>query len=382
MPSVSPPILAFRAALRRAGTAAFAVAVAATLAACGGKDDKKPATQVAAKVNKEEISVHQINFVLQRTPGLPPERAAEAKKAILDRLIEQEVLVQAAGKAKLEREPDVLQQLEAARREILARAYLQKVASGAAKPTPAEVAEFYKAQPQLFTGRKIYKFNEILLGGRPANWAEIEKALAPTKSIQEAASVLRGFGIDATIATNSTRPSEQLPIAILPQLDKLKEGEVVIYQQPSAIVIAQITGIRADPVDEKRAGPVIEQFLVNKRRGEAVQTEVKRLRESAEVAYVGEFAAAAQAAPKAAAQSSAPAAPAAETKSAPSFSAPAGDAKAVPERAPSSDPSRVVPTYTPTPGSNATASGGGTSGLPAAPAEGDASIQKGLKGLN
>ena len=42
------------------------------LAGCGDKKKDKPASQTAAKVNKEEITVHQINFVLQQQRCLAP----------------------------------------------------------------------------------------------------------------------------------------------------------------------------------------------------------------------------------------------------------------------------------------------------------------------
>lgn len=290
--------------------AALAVALLAALglAACGG--DRKSATQVAAKVNKGEVSVHQINFVLQRTPGIRQEQVPQARKAILERLIEQELLVQAADAKGLDREPEVLQALETARREVLSRAYLARVAAGVPKPDAREVGEFFRQQPQLFANRKVYKLNEIVLQDRPPNWPEIEKALLPAGSIREVAAVLSGRGMDAPIATNITRATEQLPLPVVAQFEKLGEGEVAIYQQPPNIVIAEIVSARPAPVDETRAGPLIEQFLLNKRRAEAVQAEMKRLRETAKVSYLGEFGTGA--APTPAAPAPAPA-PAAET---------------------------------------------------------------------
>ena len=66
---------------------AAAVALSFMLAGCGDKKGDK-ASQTAAKVNKEEITVHQINFVMQQQRGLKPEQADAASRKILERLID------------------------------------------------------------------------------------------------------------------------------------------------------------------------------------------------------------------------------------------------------------------------------------------------------
>ncbi|MCC6852055.1 MAG: EpsD family peptidyl-prolyl cis-trans isomerase, partial [Rubrivivax sp.] len=110
-----------------------AAAAAPALAGCGSKKDKA-ASQTAAKVDKQEITVHQINYVLQQQRGLRPEQADAASRQILERLIDQQLALEKADGLKLDRDPRVVQQLEAARRDILARAYAEKVGEGAAKP--------------------------------------------------------------------------------------------------------------------------------------------------------------------------------------------------------------------------------------------------------
>ena len=131
----------------------FALAIAA---GCGKSDDKKAATQVAAKVNSDEITVHQINNVLARAPNVTPEVAERAKREILDKLIDQQLAQQQAIEKKLDRSPNVLQVLEAAKTEILARAYLEQIAAAQPKPTPEEAKKYYAEHPELFARRRVF----------------------------------------------------------------------------------------------------------------------------------------------------------------------------------------------------------------------------------
>jgi EpsD family peptidyl-prolyl cis-trans isomerase len=272
--------------LTRAATVAMALAVVA----CGGDGGAKKATQVVAKVNDDELSIHQINFVLQRTRGIPPERAAEARKEVLERLIDQALAVQGAKESKLDRDAEIMQRLEAARRDVLARAYMERVAAQVPRPDAAEVSKFFADNPALFAERRIWRLNEIVLPGQPPNWATLSKQLASVKTAAEAADLLRRAGIDSAVATNVARGSEGIPLEVLPRFARLKDSEVAIFQNGPQLVIAEIRSSQPAPLDAKQAGPAIEQFIMNRRRTEAAQAEMKRLRDGAKIDYKGDFA--------------------------------------------------------------------------------------------
>ena len=70
--------------------------VLATVAGCGNKEGKvAAATQVAAMVGSEEISVHQINQVLSRTntSGATAEQVKAMSREVLEKLIDQELAI-------------------------------------------------------------------------------------------------------------------------------------------------------------------------------------------------------------------------------------------------------------------------------------------------
>src|SRR5436190_3908889 len=177
---------------RPLGMLAMTLAVAATLlAGCGDKQKEKTATQTAAKVNKEEITVHQINFLLAQQRGIPPAQAASASRAVLERLIDQELALQKADEQKLDRDPRVVQQIEAARREIIARAYVEKVAEGAPKPTPAEVSAYYEGHPALFKERRVYSLQELAVQATAAQIPVLQTQLTASKDLADFVAYLK-----------------------------------------------------------------------------------------------------------------------------------------------------------------------------------------------
>lgn len=281
------------------------------LAACGGGNKSDKATQAAAKVNKEEITVHQINFVLQRQPGLKPEQAEAASRQVLERLIDQELAVQKAVDLKLDREPRVVQQLEAAKREVLARAYAERVGEGAAKPAADEVSKYYIDKPVLFKDRRIYSLQELAIEAKPEQIPEIRAKLAAAKNMTEFAEYLKSNGDIRFSGNQAVRAAEQLPLNSLDVIAGMKDGSSMVTPTPNGLQVLFLVGSRRQPVDEARARPAIEKFLSNQRKIELVKQDMKSLRESAKIEYVGKFAAAAPAAATASATPTSSAAPAA-----------------------------------------------------------------------
>jgi EpsD family peptidyl-prolyl cis-trans isomerase len=285
------PSTAFR---HRAALCALAAVV--LLAACGEKKDK--ASQTAAKVNKDEITVHQINFVLQQQRNLRPEQADAASKQILERLIDQQLALEKADELKIDRDPRVVQQLEAARREIVARAYLEKVGEAATKPTAEEIKKYYDEKPALFRERRIYNIQEITIEARPDQVPLLRAKLGEAKSINEFVDFLKAN--DFRFAGNqAVRAAEQLPLTSVDTFAKMKDGQAMMVPSATGAQVIVIAGSRMQPVSEEQARPAIEQFILNERKRKLIEDDVKAMRAGAKIVYVGKFAEGAASAPPA-----------------------------------------------------------------------------------
>jgi EpsD family peptidyl-prolyl cis-trans isomerase len=276
---------------------------ALTLAGCGSPKDKA-ASQTAAKVNKDELTVHQINFFMQQQRGLRPEQADAASGQVLERLIDQQLALQKADDLKLDRDPRVVQQLEAARREVLSRAYVERVAEAAPRPSPEDIKKFYDDKPALFAQRRIYTIQEIAVEATPEQTKALRARLTASKSVNEFMEYLRANKVRFA-GNQAVRAAELLPEQSLGAISRMKDGQATVVSTPVGFQIIVLAGSQPQPYSEEQARPIIEQFLLNERKRKLAEDDRKALRAGARIEYVGKFA---DAAASAAAAASAPAA--------------------------------------------------------------------------
>lgn len=269
------------------------VPLALGLVACDKKESKQPASQIAAKVNSGEISVHQINYVLARAAARNNANVAEVaprvRREVLDRLVDQELAVEQAINKKLDRSPEVLMALDNARREILARAYIEQITATTPKPTAEEAKKYYSEHPQLFAERRIYNIQEIVLPSSTGVADELRQMLDSGKPMEDIAKWLKDKEIKFA-AGSATRSAEQIPLELLPKLHPLKPGQGLVIQGPQSITLMRIAASQTAPVAETAALPRIQQFLGNQRAAEAAKEEFKALKAKAKITYMGEFA--------------------------------------------------------------------------------------------
>ncbi len=266
----------------------FALSIA--VAGCGKGDGKKESTQVAAKVNGTEISMHQINQAIKATPNVNAENVNTIRGQILEKLIDQQIIVAKADADKLDRSPDVMMAIESAKKDILARAYLQKIVANSVVVSDQEVKKYYQDHPGLFSKRRIYNLQDIGIDkSQNVSVDSITQEIAGQKSMQDIANELKSKEIKFSGGSYS-RPAEQIPLEILPELQSRNEGEVVILEVGNAIHIIKILRAQDAPIELAPATPFIKNYFINTRGKKLIDEKMALFRKEAKVEYVGDFA--------------------------------------------------------------------------------------------
>jgi EpsD family peptidyl-prolyl cis-trans isomerase len=263
---------------------------AALLTACNKGDKEAKASQAAASVNGQEVTVHQINLVLERQPGLKPEQVDAASRQVLEGLIDQEIAVQKAEEDKMDRDPKIVQLLDAQRRNILARAYLEKTSTAAiGSPSPDEVKKYFDTKPGLFSQRRIYMLQEFTVQGSPEETKALQAKLESAPDVPAFAQALKDSGLKFGV-NQVTQPAEALPLNLIDRIATLKDGQALYEQGNGGMKAVLVVASRPQPLTFDQSKPLIERFLTETKRQEWLQKRVKELRAEAKINYIGKFA--------------------------------------------------------------------------------------------
>ena len=267
---------------KRALCAALVLATA-VLAGCGDKEKEAKPGQALASVNGEEITVLQLNEEMQRA-GVPAAQQQVASKQLLQALIDRQLLESEAAKEKLDRDPKVMQAIERARSLIIAQAYMQKRIGEVARPTQAEVQDYYNKNPQFFANRKQFAMNQLVVPAA-ALTPDLRGAVDNAKSLEEVAVLLDARKIQYGRA-QVTRSTADLNPQIASKLLSMPKGQIFVVREGERALMISIADVRDAPVTLNIAAPQITQFLINKKNKELAQAEIQRLRSTAKIEYL------------------------------------------------------------------------------------------------
>ncbi len=279
----------------RIALVAAVVVAGLALGACT-KKNKDSATQAAAKVNGTEITVHQINYVLQRERGVRPENLDAASRQALERLIDLQLVVQKAESQKLDKDPEAKQAMDAARREVLARAYGEQLAQSVPAATDEVLKKFYDDNDMLFAHRKVITATDFA-AKVPAD--KIPALKAKVDAGAGKADIEAWFKAADIVPRTSSGPRspEQMPPQMALALTQAKVGTGRMESSGEQVRIMFVDSVQEQPVTFEQAKPRIAMMMGGDSRRKSVEASFQALKTASKIEYFGPYASLAASSP-------------------------------------------------------------------------------------
>jgi EpsD family peptidyl-prolyl cis-trans isomerase len=280
--------------MRRTAWMAGLACSALLLAACSGH--KKGVTQSAARVDGTEITTTQINYRLQRERGLRPEQMDEAGRKVLEQLIDEQLVVDRAEKVKMDEQPDAVQAMAAARREVLSRAYVEQAAMTVPAPTEQQMHAYFDDNDALFANRRVYTLQEYLAKVPEDQIPALRALVEGGKSPADIEAWFKARSVPFK-AQQSTHPAEQIPLNSLKMLAATADGHGLVASGGNQVHVTYVTSSVVAPVTYDKAKPAIAQFLSVGARRKVTEANLAALKTSGKIEYAPQYAALAASGP-------------------------------------------------------------------------------------
>ena len=185
----------------------------------------------AVMVNGKPIPKSRVDFIVKQQVAQGSPDNAQVRQAVVDRLINIELVVQEADRKGLTRSADVQTQLGLARQQLIFQAYLQNYFKTHPIKDEAARAEYERAKSQ--SGDKEYKAHHILVEKEAEANAIIDQLKKGgrfedlAKQSKDIGSKDKGGDLDWSVPANYTKPFADA----LVKLEKGKTTDVPVQSQ-------------------------------------------------------------------------------------------------------------------------------------------------------
>jgi len=278
--------------IRKILLVSISAAAVVLLCSCGKPDVRKTSGPLAVAAGGGALR-HQVDGVKSRTGStdakqLTAKEQGTAKEAALtnvpvrERGVDQELLERAALEVELDRDLQVAQAIERARRQILAQAYIERAMISAPPASPQEIREFYAENPALFEQRRSYRIVELMAAMPEAQFGTLQDVVARAKNLASVARWLEARKLSFETATRSA-DAEHIPANTLRRLFAMRDGQIAVLRTSYGASVLRLEESVEAPLSEKQAAPAIARYLHNRNRLELAQAEVAKLRQKAKI---------------------------------------------------------------------------------------------------
>lgn len=279
----------------RTTAALSAIAALLVLGGC----DKKPGGQVVAVVGDEEITQQELRAEAATTPAAAQDFEAAAP-ALLQRVIERNLLADYARDQGLDRGPEYVARRRQLEQTLLASLAARKLAGEPKTPSAEDVRKFITDNPTWFAGRERLTLDQLSFPTIPR---EQIKALTELPSMDAIYEKLLSQGVKVTrgrtvLDTASIDPFVGKQIVALPN------GEIFDLTTGGQTFIGTVVARAPNPTPADQTNKAAADALLRGKSGKSVADKVAELRKSAKITYAPAYQPIAQASGQPAAKAS------------------------------------------------------------------------------
>lgn len=256
------------------------ICLVSILTACQSKTADNANSQVVAKVNDDEITIHLLNSELKRV-NASQSVTQDIQKKILGSLIDRQLLVQEAVKLNLDRTPEVVQLLDSAKAQIYAQAYLTSKLSTLTAPSQEEIQQFMAEHPAVFRDRKLFSTTDVIFSndGSKVNYDALQTQVSNNEALKL---WLNQHEIKFETAEEQL-PTEALPPRALSVASNIKLGDLLFMHDENRIVVREVTRVMAYPMPPEQAVAMASKALSTRKQQQWLLSEIQRLKKMAKI---------------------------------------------------------------------------------------------------